>query len=471
MNPLPPGPTKLSLPMFVRAGFFDPAPVMDQFTVEFGDTIRFPSPNGMITITSNPDAIRAIYTADPDTFDAWGGPITEPVFGTTGLVVASGARHKRDRKLLTPPFNASTMRAYGRAMVEATRSEAARLVPGRRFSALQVTQDIALEVIIRVVFGVEGADRVAATRAAVLELIESLSPALFLFPKLRRPLANVGPWARNRRAGKALDALLLEEIRARRAGKGASDRQDILGLMLRARYDDGTAMEDQALLDQLRTLLFAGHETTAVSLAWTLYWLHREPQTLARVLAEIDAIGPDPDPNELAALPYLDAACCEGLRLAPPVADTGRLTRAPFDMVGFTVPAGEGVGPSPMMLHRRKDIYPEPQRFRPERFLERKFSPFEFIPFGGGSRRCLGAAFAMYEMKIVLGTFLREGRVKIAPGTRAPVHVRRGLTFGPRGGIPMILEQRRGAPIRVRAAREPAEATAKQATGATHARG
>ena len=446
MNPLPPGPAKFSWVDFVRAGLLDPIPTMDRFVAEYGDTIRFPSPNGLITVTSNVEAIRAIYTAEPDTFDAWGGAVGEPVFGTTGLVVTAGARHRRDRKLLTPPFNATTMRAYGHAIVEATRSEAARLVSGRRFSALQVTQDIALEVIIRVVFGVEGADRVAQVRAAVLELIESLNPVLFLFPKLRRPLAGVGPWARNRRAVKALDALLREEIRARRAG--ADERQDILALMLRARYDDGTAMEEPAILDQLRTLLFAGHETTAVALAWTLYWLHREPQTLARALDEIDALGPDPDPNEVAALPYLDAACCEGLRLDPPVADTGRQTRAPFDMAGFTIPAGEGIGPSPMMLHRREDIYPEPERFRPERFLERKFSPFEYIPFGGGSRRCLGAAFAMYEMKIVLGTFLRENRLQIAPGTRAPVHARRGLTLGPRGGVPMILERRRGAPIR-----------------------
>lgn len=466
MNPLPPGPTRFSWFEFVRAGFLDPAPMLDRFVAEFGDTIRVTSPNGPITVTSNPEAIRAIFTAEPDTFDVWGAMIVEPVFGTTGLATASGARHRRDRKLLTPPFNASTMRAYGRAMVEATRSETARLVPGRRFSALQETQDITLEVIIRVVFGVEGPDRIARTRAAVLELIDSLSPALFLFPKLRRPLANVGPWARNRRAVKALDALLLEEIRARRAG--ANERQDILGLMLRARYDDGAAMEDQTLLDQLRTLLFAGHETTAVALAWTLYWLHREPRTLARALNEIDALGPDPDPNELAALPYLDAACSEGLRLDPPVADTGRQTRAPFDIVGFTIPAGEGVGPSPMMLHRRRDIYPEPERFRPERFLERKFSPFEYIPFGGGSRRCLGAAFAMYEMKIVLGTFLRENRLRIAPGTRPPVHVRRGITLGPRGGIPMILEQRRGAPIRD--ARESAKAGASDAPSAEAAR-
>jgi cytochrome P450 len=157
------------------------------------------------------------------------------------------------------------------------------------------------------------------------------------------------------------------------------------------------------------------------------------------VRAEIDALGPDPDPDALASLPFLSAACHEALRQSAPVVDAARITRRPFELAGYTIPAGEAIRPSLSLLHARADLYPEPDRFRPERFLERQFSPFEFIPFGGGARRCLGAAFALHEMKVVLGTLLRGRRLRLADA--APVEeVRRGLLMGPRGGVPMMVE-------------------------------
>jgi cytochrome P450 len=350
--------------------------------------------------------------------------------------VSSGAKHRRDRKLLTPPFNAGAMRAYDAAIAEAAEEAAQRVQPGQRFSMLGMTQEIALDVIIRVVFGVEGRERVEEMRAAVLKLIESLSPLIFIFPWTRRNFGGIGPWARFKRAIGAHDDLLLSEIQRRRALAG--ERSDILSLMLRARYDDGSGMSDLELVEQLRGLLFAGHETTAVTLACAFHWLHHEPEVLGKLLSELDTLGEDADADALASLPYLDAVCLEALRLNPPVVDTGRAAREPFKLLDYTIPAGEGMNPSPLLLHMRADIYPEPERFRPERFLERKYSPFEYIPFGGGARRCLGAAFAMYEMKIALGTVLRKYRLRSLSAKRI-AFVRRGLTLGPRGGVPMMM--------------------------------
>ncbi|WP_437619917.1 cytochrome P450 [Sorangium sp. So ce1151] len=440
MGNLPPGPTSFSLVDYIRSGFISPEPMFRRYTAAYGPTFRVKSTSGMLTITGDPEAIRAIYTADPDGFDVWGAQLTEPVFGTSSVVVTTGARHRRDRKLLGPPFSAGAMRGYGKAIADVSLDVASRWRPGRSFSMLAATQAIALDVIVRVVFGVKGEARVVRTREAVLELIESLSPSFIILRALRREFAGFGPYARNQRAARALEALLLEEIRTRRAASDAS--QDILGLMMRARHDDGGGMSDVEIADQLRALLFAGHETTAMSLGWAMYWLHREPAVLARLLDEIDALGPAPGPDALASLPYLEAVCLEALRIHPPVVDVGRVVKRPFQLNGHTIPAGEAVAASPLLLHGREDLYPSPEQFRPSRFLERKFSPFEFIAFGGGARRCLGAAFAMYEMKVVLGTIL--GRYRLRLESQAPVrHVRRGLTMGPSGRVAMIMDGER----------------------------
>ncbi|WP_437965405.1 cytochrome P450 [Sorangium sp. So ce260] len=443
MGSLPPGPKSFSLVDYIRSGFISSEPIFKRYAAEYGPTFRVKSPNGMLTITGDPEVIRAVYTADPDTFGVWGAELAEPVFGTTSVVVTTGARHRRDRKLLGPPFSAGAMRSYGKAIADISLDVASRWRPGRSFSMLAATQAIALDVIVRVVFGVKGEERVGRTREAVLGLIDSLSPSIFVVPALRREFGGFGPYARNRRAARALDALLIDEIQRRRASEDAS--QDILGLMMSARHDDGGGMSDVEIADQLRAILFAGHETTAMSLGWAMYWLHREPAVLARLLAEIDALGPSPEPDALASLPYLEAVCLEALRIHPPVVDVGRVAKRPFQLGDYTLPAGESVAASPLLLHGREDLYPSPERFRPSRFLERKFSPFEFIAFGGGARRCLGAAFAMYEMKVVLGAILARYRLRLE--SQAPIrHVRRGLTMGPSGRMEMILEGERERP-------------------------
>lgn len=439
-SPLPPGPRWMRPLNFFQAGLTPPAQVLARLAARYGDPFRVSYFSRPVTFTGHPDALRAIYTAHPDCFDVWGGGFIEPVFGATSVVVISGDRHRQDRNILAPAFSGPAMRAYGATMAAVADEKMAQVDVGRPFHMLDVTQRITLDIMVRVVFGMQGESRIARTRAAVLELIASLRVILFLFPWARRVLGGHGPWARNQRAVDALRALLLEQMRERRASGALG--ADLLGRMLAARYDDGSGMGDAEILDQLRGLLFAGHEATATVLAWTFYWLGREPAVLARVAQEIDDLGPAPAPEMLAALPYLEVVCKECLRLYPPVVDPARVVREPFELLGYTLPAGEVLRASSALLHSRPELYPEPERFRPERFLERRFSPFEYIPFGGGARRCLGAAFAMYELKVVVATILRTHRLRLL-STEPVVHARRALSLGPRGGIAMVVQERR----------------------------
>ena len=234
------------------------------------------------------------------------------------------------------------------------------------------------------------------------------------------------------------------EIAARRAAPDPA-REDILSLLLAARDEAGDAMHDDELRDELMTLLFAGHETTAIAIAWACYWLHRHPPVLERLRAEVDALGDDPQPDAIVRLPYLDAVCNEVLRLHPIAPDVPRQLVGPLELAGYTLGPPLCVDAAITLLHRREDLYPDPDSFRPERFLARRFGPFEFTPFGGGHRRCIGAAFATYELKIVLATFLRHAHLELAePGEVRPA--RRNIVLGPSTGVRMRLRERRTHP-------------------------
>lgn len=440
---LPPGPRALGLINQVRLNLLPPTPVYAALAAKYGPTFRTMTPEGPLTMTADPEVIRAIYTADPDALEQRGVDLTSPIFGWTSLPVSSGARHRRDRKLISTPFQAGAMRAYGESIAEITRETIASWIPGEPFSLLKATQSMALDVIIRVVYGITEEAEVERTRATVLALIHALNPVIFIFPWLRQSFGGHGPWARLTRAGEALERLLIEQVRARRAAP--LEGSNILSVLVRAKDEDGGAMSDQETAEQLRAILFAGHETTATALAALVDLLHHYPATLERVRAEIDGLGADPEPEALASLPLLEATCYEALRLYSPVVEVGRTVRSPMTLGPYRFPAGEVIVPSPLLLHRRADLYPEPDRFRPERFFNKKPSPFEFIAFGGGARRCVGAAFALYEMKVIVGTILRE--TYLMPRSAKPVeHIRRGITMGPKGDVPMIyLEARRGA--------------------------
>ncbi|MEZ4448409.1 MAG: cytochrome P450 [Nannocystaceae bacterium] len=436
---LPPGPRSTLLSTY-RA-LKSPFEHYREWQETYGDPYTVPALNGTVVITGDPALVQQIFTADADTYDPFAVEASAPLVGDQSVILVAGDRHRRLRKLMSPPFHGARMRAYGRLMIDVARRAIARLEPGRPFNALATTQGISLEIIVRAVFGVDDPARIATFERAMIETMEAVHPA-FLFAKaLQREFFGVGPFAKFKRRRDAALALLDAQIAACRADP--TGREDILAMLVQARGEDGASLDDHEIRDQLVTLLIAGHETTAIGLAWALYHLHRHPEALARLRAELDglgdAIGRDEGPEQIVALPYLNAVCNETLRLNPIVPDVVRVLRRPLELGRYTLPAGTPVCPAAALVHQRPDLYPDPDAWRPERFLERKFSPFEFIPFGGGHRRCIGAAFALYEMKLVLAVFVQTGRFRL--GSDDPLKpVRRNITMAPEGGVELIYE-------------------------------
>lgn len=430
MQPLPPGPSGRLLPIWrLQARPFTYLPRLVEI---HGDIFTVRTPMGKLVVLASPEGARAVYSASPDHFGLFSVRSITLVVGDSSLIAMTGPRHQRERKLLMPCFQGERMRVYARIMADATvrrlEAEAGRL------TMQHVARDISLDIIIRAVFGVREDARAPRFTDAVAAMTAAMSPAAMFIPWLQHEFGGIGPYARMRRCFAALDALLQEQVERARAQPG----DDILSLMLAARHEDGEAMTDAELRDELRPLLIAGHDTTAAGLTWVVDLVHRHPRVLARLQDELDGLGPEPAPGQYATLPYLDAVCKEALRIRPVVNEAARMLVAPLRVGDHELPAGVGVAPSILLIHRRPDIYPEPALFRPERFLERTFSPFEFLPFGGGHRRCLGAAFALFERKVVLGTMLSRWQLRLLD-PEAPAPVRGAVTVEPRGGVPVKL--------------------------------
>ncbi|MFI9405555.1 cytochrome P450 [Nocardia sp. NPDC052316] len=402
--------------------------------------VRFPG-FGSALFTGTAEGARELFRAPVDaTAPPRPNPI-EPLVGTASLILTAGERHRRDRALLAPAFHGARIREYGAIIQDSVHQELAGDTgrawrPGTRIDARAATRAITLRVILTAVFGVDSPARRAEYTDAVGEFLATFSGPLMLVPVLRHGLFGHAPWDRFVAARARLDRLILDDIARRKAGPPTTD---ILGTLLSTHYDDGTPITDDDLCDQLRTLLVAGHETTATTLVWALFQLHRAPDTLARLRAELRAAGPDAAPVELAALPYLDAVCQETLRLHPPVPIVVRRLNAPFTLRGVALAPGDTMGVAVPLLHSDPQVWSEPERFRPERFIERKYRPFEFAPFGGGHRRCVGAALADYELRIALATIVNRVRLRLAPryaNGRTPMSVPHNIATGPHRPIP-----------------------------------
>ncbi|MEZ4296848.1 MAG: cytochrome P450 [Polyangiaceae bacterium] len=436
-----------SLPSGPRSSFhasFDlglrPVLALADAHARYGDPFTLPTFNGALVLTADPELIREIFShKDVDLFEPFANDTLSPFFGTHSLLLLKGETHRRERKLLTPPFHGERMRAYGATMAEVARQAFSSLTPGQSFLALDMGLRISLEVIVRAVFGV-GRAHVEEHVRALTDMLHATSPT-FLFGKaFQRAPFGLGPWARFQRASDRVDSLLFEQIE--RVRPHAAERDDILSLMVAARYEDGEPMSAKDIRDELRTLLIAGHETTAITLGWAFELLHRHPHVLDRLVAELDRASGDP--LELSKLPYLVAVVDETLRMRPVVEMVARKLRKPLSIAGYDLPAGATLAPAISLLHMREDLYPEPARFRPERMLERKPTAFEYMPFGGGNRRCLGAAMSHFESCVVLGTVLREWQFVLREPGPVPF-ARRTFTVGPKSGIRMEMWRRRAS--------------------------
>jgi cytochrome P450 len=395
--------------------------------------LALPAADPLLVILQ-PDVVKSVFADDALTAGHFNRTLS-PFLGDRSVLMVDGKAHLRKRRLLLPPFHGERMHAYGKAMMDAARASIARWPVGQPFAIHRHMQRVTLEVIVHTIFGVRPGDA-----GPLLDNIEKVlgigAWAPLLLPFFRVDLGPRSPWGRFLRESNALRTGLDAEIeRCRR--EGTTGREDILALLVDARDEDGQPMPAEELRDELVTLLVAGHETTATSLAWTLHAVLHDPNVKAHLLDEL--AGPR-DPERIGKLEYLDAVVKEGLRLRPVVPFVGRLLSEPRTIAGHDLGVGAGVAVPIYLLHRRADLYPEPRRFRPERFLERKYAPWEYLPFGGGIRRCLGMAFAMYELKMVLATVLLEADLALAePGE--PDVVRRSITFAPKGGVPVLLKK------------------------------
>ncbi len=427
---LPKGPSAF---VFVRS-LFDLSYTLADIAREYGDLFTFPSPFGPVVVTCSPEGNKAIFSADPDTFAASSADVLSGIFDSS-VLVTHGAQHRRQRKLLMPPFHGARMRAYGQLMRRLALEWAARVEPAKPFVMVELTQNITLDVIIEAVFGVEQSESLQAFRRQIQVVLGSFTPFALLKP-LRRNFFGLSPWARMQRNLATIADMVTDLCQRRRAT--AADRQDILSLLLQAKDEDGNGLSDKEIYDQLLTIVFAGHETTAVMLAWAFYCLHGNPDALRALHAEIDPLDEQVDPETVARLPYLEAVLNETLRLYPPVHIIHRRLLKPLALGDYQLQPGDAVAAGTFATHRMASLYPEPDRFLPQRFIDRSYSAFEFLPWGGGARRCLGAAFAMYEMKLVLFALLKRYRFKLLE--TGPVgFVHRPGTVGPKGGIRMMI--------------------------------
>jgi cytochrome P450 len=399
----------------------------DAFSVTF---MGFQTPMVML---SDPAAIQALYTNSKHGLPPGRSIALMPVMGPRSVLLLEGPEHLARRKVMLPPFHGERMQAYEETVREIAVREIDSWQPGAELSLHPRMQAVTLEVILRAVFGVTDEQRRERLRVLLPQLLDSTSSVSLQFRVLiSRRFERLDPLGFLRELSAEIDELLFAEIAERRADPELEQRTDILSLLALARFENGDGMSDQELRDQLLTLLLAGHETTATALAWTADLLVRHPQALRQLTEEIDAGDGDA---------YLRAVINESLRLRPVVPLAGRRLTSELKVNGWTLPAGTDVTPAIWLAHTRADLYPEPFAFRPERFLDERPTTYGWVPFGGGVRRCLGAAFAEFEMRVVLTEMLRR-RTLQAASPRAERVTRRNVTFSPQRGTRVITNPR-----------------------------
>jgi cytochrome P450 family 135 len=401
---------------------------MERARRRYGDvfTVRL-AQVGTFVFTTDPDTLKTVFTAGPDKLRAGEANVAlEPVLGSRSVLLLDGAEHIRQRRLMLPPFHGERLRGYENLIAEIASEEMRGWPLGEPLVLQPRMQAVTLEVILRVVFGMDRGPRLVRLRELLKQLLTVATRPWALVPWLRRDLGRFSPWARFVEVRDAVDQAIFDEIARRRDDPSLGERTDIFSMLMQARDEDGRPLTDRELRDELITLLVAGHETTATGLAWAFERMVRHRNGGAAGLERLAADG---------AREYADAVVQETLRLRPPIPIVARrVVNEPFQLGSHEIPVGTMVAPCIYLVHRRADLYPDPYRFRPERFLESAPETYAWLPFGGGMRRCIGASFAVLEMSTILQTVARE--LRLAPAGGGPELIsRRAIVFAPsRGG-------------------------------------
>lgn len=430
---LPPGPKGSWLPTLKLIR--DPRAAMEQWVREYGDPFLLNALNGPVVFTGREDLLRIIHGQDPKIYAPFATETLVPLLGAGSMLVLDGEPHRRERRLVMPMFHGDRMKAYGESMQQTAIEQFQRYQQKPSIMTLELMTDISLEVIVRTIFGGDNRAQADAMIAASREVVAKSNPLLFFSCKTHVRFLGLSPWDGFMSARARLFRLFDAALDERRSRPEAGD--DILSLLCNATYEDGQSITREHVCEELMTFLFAGHETTALSLTWAMYHLHRNPDALSALKQELDAL-PDLSPSSLSSAAYLKAVVQETLRIHPIVTETLRKLKEPIELGEFVLPAGFAVAPATVLAHHNAATYEDPESFKPERFVGRSYSPFHYMPFGGGHRRCIGAAFASYEMAMVLGVLLK--RFDFALVDSAPVvPKRRSVTIGPSTGVPIRL--------------------------------
>jgi cytochrome P450 len=427
---LPPGPRSPAVVNSLRFAY-RPLAVLRDWHRRFGDvfTVRMLG-FGVGVYVADPEAIRELFTGDQTDLRAGeANSFMEPVLGRRSVLVLDGPEHLRQRKLLLPPFQGSRVAAFREIIREVAERELATWRPGSRLVLRERMRALTFEVICRAVFGVTAPGRVEHLRERLVAVIDS-SPLFMISRAARADLGPLSPGGRFARRLAAADRVIHEEIARRRGEPDLDERSDVLSLLLRARDEQARPMTSAELRDELITMLAAGHETTATALSFAFELLIRNPRVLARLRDELDTGEGDG---------YLDAVVKETLRLRPVLDAAERTLTEPRSVAGWELPAGVKVYPGIALVHMREDLYPRAHEFRPERFFE-EGSSYTWLPFGGGMRRCIGAALAQAEMAEVLRVAVPSVELRAVRDAPDPV-VLRGVTLAPRHGVEVDVER------------------------------
>jgi unspecific monooxygenase len=417
----------------------DPIGYMEKAAERYGDifvgTISLKMDE--LVFVNHPEAVQQMLTRDRQEFSAPRevNKMLSMLFGDTSVLMLEGDRHQKRRQLLMPPFHGERMKTYGELIIELTQKVFDVIPQDSHFFAHSTMQNISLQVVIETVFGLYEEERCQKLKQLLTTWLESCH-SLWQWD-----LSPPSSWDKLIGLRQQIDELLYAEISARRV-RPDPKCTDILSLLMSATDETGNGLSDGELRDELLTLLFAGHETTAIAMAWSLYWTHYLPQVREKLLQELSDLGSNASPVEIAKLPYLTAVCQESLRIYPVMMLTlARKVEKPVELMGYHLEPGTVLAGCIYLIHQREDIYPDPKQFKPERFLKKQFSPYEFIPFGGGSRRCIGDALAQFEMKLVMATILSNYELTLA--NAAPEKPkRRGITLAPATGVKMVMKRR-----------------------------
>ncbi|VEP12400.1 Cytochrome P450 superfamily [Hyella patelloides LEGE 07179] len=417
---LPPGPKSPYFWQLLQI-LFNPTDSLDKWSKKYGDTLKLGGNKKPYTVSfSSPDAIQAILTASPEAIGSvQKSELVKTLLGDSSLIFLPEQEHQRQRKLILPSFHKESLENCGREIVNVTKNTMLNLTSGDSFEVRSTMKKISLKVILYSIFGTKDSfndEQISQTIIKIFNRFDSPQLACYLLTARFIPIflnIEIGVWKTFKQLQQKLDILIEAEIIKQRESPKSFEK-NLLSLLLLAKNENKQSLTEREIRDAIMTLIFAGFETAAAAMSWMLYWVHYIPEVREKLLDELVFPSDNIEPMAVVRLPYLGAICNETLRITPPALSAfSRTVKQKIKIGKYDLEPNTKIDVSIYLAHRRKSVYPEPNKFNPERFLQNQFSPYEYLPFGGGQCRCLGASLAQFEMKIVLATIMTNFELQI----------------------------------------------------------